>query len=95
MSEVFVYEEQLKKKQKTGIARLMEIAGTKSAYLILAGLLSIIAVFAQITPYVTVYLLVKELVANISNIQAIDTAYVWQLDPYAHGVFYLENKWQY
>lgn len=79
MSEVFVYEEQLKKKQKTGIARLMEIAGTKSAYLILAGLLSIIAVFAQITPYVTVYLLVKELVANISNIQAIDTAYVWQL----------------
>lgn len=79
MSEVFVYEEQLKKKQKTGIARLMEIAGTKSAYLILAGLLSIIAVFAQITPYVTIYLLVKELVANISNIQAIDTAYVWQL----------------
>jgi ATP-binding cassette subfamily B protein len=46
---------------------------------VLAGLLSIIAVFAQITPYVTIYLLVKELVANISNIQAINTAYVWRL----------------
>jgi ATP-binding cassette subfamily B protein len=79
MSEVSVYEKQLKKKQKTGIARLMEIAGTKSVYLVLAGLLSIIAVFAQITPYVTIYLLVKELVANISNIQAINTAYVWRL----------------
>ncbi len=79
MSELSVYEKQLKKKQKTGIARLMEIAGTKSVYLVLTGLLSVIAVIAQITPYVTVYLLVKELVANISNIQAINTAYVWQL----------------
>ncbi|MCK4542642.1 MAG: ABC transporter ATP-binding protein [Spirochaetales bacterium] len=79
MPELSVYEKQLKKKQKTGISRLMEIAGTKSAYLVLAGLLSIFAVIAQITPYVTVYLLVKELVANISNIQAINTAYVWRL----------------
>ena len=51
MSEVSVYEKQLKKKQKTGIARLMEIAGTKSVYLVLTGLLSVIAVIAQITPY--------------------------------------------
>lgn len=79
MSEVSVYEKQLRKKQKTGIARLMEIAGTKAVFLVLAGLLSIIAVFAQITPYVTIYLLVKELVANTSNIQAINTAYVWKL----------------
>lgn len=79
MSEVSVYEKQLKKKQKTGIARLIEIAGTKSVYLVLTVLLSIVAVIAQITPFVTVYLLVKELVANVSNIQAINTAYVWQL----------------
>ena len=79
MSKVSVYEEQLKKKQKTGIARLVEIAGTKSLYLALTGLLGIIAVIAQMTPFVTVYLLVKELVVNIPNIQAIDTAYVWRL----------------
>ncbi len=79
MSELSVYEKQLKKKQKTGIARLIEIAGTKSVYLVMTVLLSIVAVIAQITPFVTVYLLVKELVANISNIQAINTAYVWQL----------------
>ena len=79
MAKISVYEEQLKKKQKTGIARLMEIAGTKKVYLVLTALLSIIAVFAQMTPFVTVYLLVKELVVNISNIQAINTAYVWRL----------------
>ena len=79
MSESSVYEKQLKKNQKTGIARLMEIAGTKATFLVLTAILSVIAVIAQITPYVTVYLLVKELVANISNTQAINTAYVWQL----------------
>ena len=79
MSELSVYEKQLKNKQKTGIARLIEIAGTKSAFLVLTALLSVFAVIAQITPFITVYLMVRELVANISNIQAIDTAYVWQL----------------
>ncbi len=79
MSEISVFEKQLKKKQKTGIPRLLEIAGTKSAYLVLAGLLSVVAVVAQMTPYLTIYLLVKELIANIGNIQAINTAYVWRL----------------
>ncbi len=79
MSGFSVYEKQLKKKQKTGIARLIEIAGTKSVYLVLTAILSVIAVIAQMTPFITVYLLVRELVVNISNIQAIDTAYVWRL----------------
>lgn len=79
MSETSVFEEHLKKKRKTGIPRLLEIAGTKAVYLIVAGLLGTVAVVARMTPFVTVYLLVKELIANISNIQMIDSVYVWQL----------------
>ena len=79
MNHVSVFEEQVEKKRKTGMPRLMEIAGTKSIYLYIAAMLSVIAVLAQITPFVTVYLLVKELVENINTIQAIDSAYVWKL----------------
>lgn len=79
MNHVSIYEEHVEKKRKTGIPRLLEIAGTKSVYLYIAAILSIFGVIAQITPFVTVYLLVKELVENINNIQGIDTAYVWKL----------------
>ncbi|NJL71179.1 MAG: ABC transporter ATP-binding protein [Candidatus Competibacteraceae bacterium] len=38
-----------------------------------------IATFAQMIPYVTVYLLVRELIAGIGNAAAIEMSYVWQL----------------
>ncbi len=58
MPEASAYEQQIMKKRKKGIARLMQIAGTKSVYLIVACIIAVIAVLAQITPFVTVYLLV-------------------------------------
>ncbi|MBN2039813.1 MAG: ABC transporter ATP-binding protein [Spirochaetes bacterium] len=79
MAEKSVYEKHLTKNKKTGITRLLQIAGTKKIYLIAGGILSILAVLAQITPFITIYLLVKELITNIGNIHAIDTDYVWQL----------------
>ena len=79
MAELSVYEAQLKKKRKTGIPRLMEIAGTKVVYLVFAGLLGVIAVVAQITPFYTIYLFVQELVNNIGNIREINVVYVRQL----------------
>ncbi|WP_319491616.1 ABC transporter ATP-binding protein [uncultured Desulfobacter sp.] len=79
MTELSMYEHQIRAKRKTGIPRLLEIAGTKSLLLVAAALLSVIAVFAQVTPFVTMYLLVKELVLHIGNVQAIDIAYVWRL----------------
>lgn len=79
MNNVSVYEEQIEKKRKSGIPRLMEIAGTKSVYLYIAVFLSIIAVIAQMTPFITVYLLVKELIVHINTIQAIESGYVWKL----------------
>ncbi len=79
MTDISVYEKQLRKKQKRGIPRLLEIAGTKGFYLVFGCLLGAVAVIAQMMPYVTIYLLLKELISNIGNFQAIDTAYVWQL----------------
>jgi ATP-binding cassette subfamily B protein len=79
VNSISVYEEQVESKRKTGIPRLIEIAGTKSVYLYIAVVLGIIAVIAQLTPFITIYLLVRELVGNIGNIQAIESAYVWRL----------------
>ncbi len=79
VNSISVYEEQVEIKRKKGIPRLVEIAGTKSVYLYIAVFLGIIAVVAQLTPFVTIYLLVRELVGNIGNIQAIESSYVWML----------------
>ncbi|MCG8570785.1 MAG: ABC transporter ATP-binding protein/permease [Spirochaetes bacterium] len=79
LSGLSIYEKQRQKKRKNGIPRLLEIAGTKSALLIFAAFLSIIAVIAQITPFVTVFLLMQELIQNINHLPNIDTGYVWQL----------------
>ena len=79
MSETSVYERQLRKKVKTGIPRLMQIAGTKRVYLIFAGILSVLAVIFQMTPYVTIYLFIKSLVANIGNLGGLDAGSVGRL----------------
>ncbi len=41
--------------------------------------MSIIAVIAQIVPVLTIYLIVRELILHINDLQSIDTAYVWNL----------------
>ena len=79
MSESSVFETQIKKKRKTGIPRLLEIAGTKAAYLVVAAILGVAAVLAQMTPYVTIYLAVRELVRNIHDLSAIDPTYIAHL----------------
>ncbi len=79
MDELSVYENQRHKKPKKGIPRLFEIAGTKSLLLFCAAFLGIIAVVAQMTPFLTVFFLVKELILNLNNLDAINTDYVWQL----------------
>ncbi len=79
MTDISVYEKQIKKKRKTGIPRLLEIAGTKSALLVFAAIFAALAVAAQMTPFVTIYLLVRELITHINNPAEIDTAFVWHL----------------
>lgn len=79
MPKESVFEKQLKKKKKTGIPRLLQLAGTKRILLILAGIISFVAIVAQMTPFITIYLLVQELIAHIGNLQQINTAYVLRL----------------
>ncbi|PID92436.1 MAG: multidrug ABC transporter [Bacteroidetes bacterium] len=79
MAKISKYEEQIKTKRKKGIPRLLQIAGTKSVYLFVACILGAIAVVCQISPYVTIYLLVREIVPNIGNLAGLDVAYVSRL----------------
>ena len=79
MAEESVFEKQRKDKPKKGIARLIQIAGTKSILLFAASFLGVIAVAAQMTPFITIYLMVRELLGNIGDIQGIDVQYVKQL----------------
>jgi ATP-binding cassette subfamily B protein len=60
----------------------MEIAGTKSSYLVVAAILAAIAVVAQMTPFYTVYLLVRELVGKATDLSAVDAVYVSRLGWY-------------
>ncbi len=78
-ADASIFEAQLKARRKKGVARLLEIAGTKAPLLVAASLLGIVAVAAQMTPYVTIFLLVQELVANITAPAAIRMDYVARL----------------
>lgn len=79
MAERSVFEQQRRAKPRKGITRLIQIAGTKSILLFAAGFLGLIAVGARMTPFITVYLMVRELLENIGNVQGIDIDYVKRL----------------
>jgi ATP-binding cassette subfamily B protein len=60
------------KKRKKGIARLLELAGEKRALLLLATALSSISVLVLLTPYVSIYVVLAELLEHASDITQID-----------------------
>ncbi|MEJ8547864.1 ABC transporter ATP-binding protein [Brevibacillus borstelensis] len=68
----------MKKKEKTGIPRLLELAGEKKSLMAWSALLSTVSVFFMLVPYVSVYFVMAELLTHASNISAVDTAYVIQ-----------------
>lgn len=50
-----------KSKAKTGVARMLELAGQKKHRLLAACALSVVAAAARIVPFFTIYALVREL----------------------------------
>ncbi|MDR2246902.1 MAG: ABC transporter ATP-binding protein/permease [Treponema sp.] len=66
-------------KRKTGVARLLEIAGTKKWLVIAACALGAAATFLQFFPVVLVYGGVMELVRHAGNLSAVNGAYMWRL----------------
>ena len=62
----------MKSKQKQGLARLFELAGKKKRKLVAASLFSVISSFSRIIFYFSIYLVIKALLQNYSNLAALD-----------------------
>lgn len=69
------------KKQKTGIPRLLEMAGQRKTLMIVGASLSTIAALFQLAPYLAVYKVMTELLRNVADISQVDTSYMtfWAL----------------
>jgi len=65
------------KKQKSGLSRLVEIAGTKKWWLVGSMLLAVLSAVAQFTPFVSVYQILTELAQHASQPELIDKELVW------------------
>ena len=75
-------------KRKTGLARLIEIAGTKRWLLIGAMLLAVITAIVQFVPIIAVYNILIELAKYALDPSLIDKAYIWQWGYIALGSFF-------
>lgn len=64
-------------KAKTGIVRLLEIAGRKKGWLIVSMFLSVCSSIAQIVPYIAIYKILIELSSSASHPELIDSDYIW------------------
>lgn len=65
-----------RKKQKTGIPRLLEMAGQRKTLMIVGASLSTIAALFQLAPYLAVYKVMTELLRNAADISQVDTSYM-------------------
>ena len=63
--------------RKTGISRLIEIAGTKKWWLITSMVLAVLGVIAQFIPFIAIYKVLIELANNAANTELIDKSIVW------------------
>lgn len=75
-------------KRKTGLARLIEIAGTKRRLLIGAILLAVITAIVQFVPIIAVYNILIELAEHALDPSLIDKAYIWLWSYIALGAFF-------
>ena len=75
-------------KRKTGLARLIEIAGTKRRLLMGAMLLAVITAIVQFVPIIAVYNILIELAEHALDPSLIDKAYIWLWSYIALGAFF-------
>lgn len=62
----------MKSKQKQGLARLFELAGKKKGKLVAASFFSVLSSFSRIIFYFSIYLVIKIVLQNYSNLAGID-----------------------
>jgi len=59
-------------KKKSGIMRLLEIAGEKKGLLICSGILSMLSAVFMLVPYVSVYYILAELLSHAADLSSVD-----------------------
>ncbi len=68
--------------RKTGLARLLEIAGAKKGLLTAACILSVLSVLASFVPFALIYLIIAELLRHAADLSRVHTplllGYGWQ-----------------
>lgn len=64
--------------RKTGLSRLLEIAGRKKFYLLCAMALGLVTTVAQFVPFVAIYKILVELVAHAATPETANAAEIWQ-----------------
>lgn len=69
-------------KEKTGIARLFELAGPKKKKLLFACLLSVLSSAARMVPFFTIYGVIRELLANYASPAGMDVQRLFTLVAY-------------
>jgi ATP-binding cassette subfamily B protein IrtA len=72
-------EPNLATKRKTGLARLIEIAGAKKWWLFASMTLAVLATLAQFVPLIVVYQIIIELAEHATDISQIDRDLLWRL----------------
>ena len=85
---------QAEKKNKTGIPRLLEIAGEKRGMLILSSLLSVLSTALQMVPYAGVYFIIEELLHHAADLGQADIGLIrswglWSLIALAGALIFL------
>ncbi len=66
-------------KRKTGLARLIEIAGAKKWWLFASMALAVIATMAQFVPMVAVYMIISELADHAADLAQVDRGLLYRL----------------
>ncbi|MEM7126004.1 MAG: ABC transporter ATP-binding protein [Chloroflexota bacterium] len=74
-------------KRKSGLPRLIEIAGTKKWWLFASMLLAVLATVAQFVPVVIVYEIINELAAHAADRSGLDSGRLWQLGLWSLAAF--------
>ncbi|MFV0351857.1 MAG: ABC transporter ATP-binding protein [Oscillospiraceae bacterium] len=73
------------KAQKTGMARLLQLAATKKPLIITSVIFSVLASVASFIPYVAIYFIIRQILGVWPNVGALDTQLVIRYGWYAFG----------
>lgn len=60
--------------RKTGMARLLELAGTKKHFIIPATILSALASIASFIPFIAIYWIIRDILSALPDMNSLDSS---------------------